>query len=113
MAKSLSTFENHRCVRQIIETTKSCGRLTVKEAVDLLNLHRTTVEKMFRTAVGTGEVMRYGRLGLFRDSRAIIDFDLQRFTTRKLPACRELPPLSDSPVYNHVLTILGAIACQK
>ena len=113
MAKSLSIFENHRCVRQIIETTKSRGRLTVKEAVDILNLHRTTVEKMFRTAVGTGEVMRYGRLGLFRDSRAIIDFDLQRYTTRKIPALQALPPLSDSPVYIRVLTVLGAMACQK
>lgn len=31
-------------------------------------------------AVKTGEVLRHGRFGLFRDQRATIDFDLAKYS---------------------------------
>ena len=68
-------------IRVIIEEVKIRGCLTVSEASQMLSLHRQTAEKYFRVAAERGELIRYGRLGLFRDPKAVIDFDLQRFLT--------------------------------
>jgi hypothetical protein len=46
----------------------------------MFNLHLTTAEKYIRIAVQRGERISYGRCGIFRDERAIIDFDLKRFS---------------------------------
>ena len=82
MARGLSAAERAACIQQIIDLTHRRGRLTVCSAVKILALHRTTVLKYFRVAEDSGEVIRHGRLGLFRDQRAIIDFDLLRFGGR-------------------------------
>ncbi|XXD10168.1 DUF977 family protein [Klebsiella sp. R445] len=70
-------------VRKTIELTREKGRLTVKEACGELHMCRDVVGKYFRSAAKTGKVIRYGSLGLFRDQRAVIDFDLCRFDYRK------------------------------
>ena len=69
--------------QKIIELTLTRGRLTVKEACAELNMCRDSVGKHFRAAARSGKVIRYGRLGLFRDQRTVIDFDLCRYDYRK------------------------------
>lgn len=78
-----SREQKHACVQAIIDLTREKGRLTVKEACCELQMCRDTAGRYFRAAVRTGQVIRYGRLGLFRDQQATIDFDLQRFSYRK------------------------------
>ena len=70
-------------INRIIELVKEQGRITTKDVVAMFNLHRTTAEKYIRIAVHRGELIRYGRCGIFRDERAIIDFDLKRFSYSK------------------------------
>lgn len=71
-------------INRIIELVKEQGRFTTKDVVAMFNLHRTTAEKYIRIAVLRGELIRYGRCGIFRDQRAIINFDLKRFTHNKM-----------------------------
>nr|WP_237766563.1 DUF977 family protein [Enterobacter hormaechei] len=49
----------------------------------MFDLHRSTAEKYIRIAVQRGELIRYGRCGILRDERAIVDLDLKRFTFSK------------------------------
>ena len=71
-------------INRIIELVKEQGRFTTKDVVAMFNLHRTTAEKYIRIAVLRGELIRYGRCGIFRDQRASINFDLKRFTHNKM-----------------------------
>ncbi|MGN5574273.1 DUF977 family protein [Enterobacter sp. Lyrl_3] len=113
MARALSPAQKSACIKTIIRLTRQSGRLTVRDASAILGLHRTTTEKYFRAAVSTGEVVRYGKLGLFRDQRATIDFDLERFSYSPKSPLSGLPPLSNSGVYSRVINIHGAMLCQK
>lgn len=70
-------------INRIIELVKEHGRITTKEVVAMFDLHRTTAEKYIRIAIERGELIRYGRCGVFRNLRAIIDFDLKRYTAKK------------------------------
>ena len=79
MARALSAAERREYVSAVIRITKHQGRLTTTEAMNKLGLSRDTVLKYFREAEASGEVVRHGRLGLFRDHRAVIYFDMQRF----------------------------------
>lgn len=78
-----SREQQQASVQKIIELTLERGRLTVKEACVELCMCRDAVGKHFRAAAQSGKVIRYGNLGLFRDYRATIDFDLNRFSYRK------------------------------
>ncbi|WP_159867302.1 MULTISPECIES: DUF977 family protein [unclassified Raoultella] len=78
-----SREQQQASVRKIIELTREKGRLTVKEACGELCMCRDAVGRHFRAAAKTGKVIRHGHLGLFRDQRAAIDFDLCRFDYRK------------------------------
>ncbi|HEI9718706.1 hypothetical protein DOD04_02085 [Klebsiella michiganensis] len=79
MARAISAAERREYVRAVIRITKHQGRLTTSGAMKKLGLSRDTVLKYFREAEATGEVVRHGRSGLFRDQRAVIDFDMKRF----------------------------------
>ena len=50
--------------------------------LSMFGLHRTTAEKYIRIAIQQGELIRHGRSGIFRDQRAAIDFDMERYTHR-------------------------------
>nr|DAQ12565.1 MAG TPA: protein of unknown function (DUF977) [Caudoviricetes sp.] len=78
MARALSAVERREYVRAVIRITRHQGRLTTTEAMKKLGLSRATVQRYFSEAEATGEVVRHGRLGLFRDQRAVIDFDMKR-----------------------------------
>ncbi|MHA0994587.1 DUF977 family protein [Enterobacter ludwigii] len=71
-------------INRIIELVKEQGRMSTKDVVAMFNLHRTTAEKYIRIAVQRGELIRHGRCGIFRDQRAIIDFDLSRFSHHRV-----------------------------
>lgn len=66
----------------IIELVKKHGRATTNDVVAIFGLHRTTAEKYIRAAVEQGKLIRHGRCGVFRDQRAVIDFDMERYTHR-------------------------------
>lgn len=84
MPRPKTQSERNQIISRIIELVKKHGRITTKEVVAMFDLHRTTAEKYIRIAIARGELIRYGRCGIFRDQRAIIDFDLKRFShTRK------------------------------
>ncbi|MEB6185332.1 DUF977 family protein [Enterobacter roggenkampii] len=70
-------------INRIIELVKEHGRITTKEVVAMFDLHRTTAEKYIRIAMERGALIRYGRCGVFRNLRAIIDFDLKRYSAKK------------------------------
>lgn len=66
----------------IIEMVKKHGHATTNDVVAMFGLHRTTAEKYIRAAVKQGHLIRHGRCGVFRDQRAVIDFDMERYTHR-------------------------------
>lgn len=80
MARPNTYQERKSAVRRIITAAKERGRITTRQAVEILGLHLNTVEKYFRDAEKSGEVIRHGKLGLFRDYRATINFDMERFS---------------------------------
>ena len=84
MPRPKTQSERNKIISRIIELVKKHGRITTKEVVAMFDLHRTTAEKYIRISITRGELIRYGRCGIFRDQRTIIDFDLKRFShTRK------------------------------
>lgn len=84
MPRPKTQSERNQIISRIIELVKKHGRITTKEVVAMFDLHRTTAEKYIRIAIERDELICYGRCGIFRDQRAIIDFDLKRFShTRK------------------------------
>ncbi|MCM8841907.1 DUF977 family protein [Citrobacter cronae] len=88
--------------------------ITVSEASQMLSLHRQTTEKYFRVAAERGELIRYGRLGLFRDQKAVIDFDLQRFSYGSSKPVIELPAdFRGSAVMRRVIEIVGRMPALK
>ena len=66
----------------IVEMVKKQGRATTRDVAAMFGLHRTTAEKYIRAAVEQGKLIRHGRCGVFRDQRAVIDFDMERYTHR-------------------------------
>lgn len=86
MARKKTYKERTQIIDRIIELVKEQGRITTNDVVAMFGLHRTTAEKYLRAAVEQGCLVRHGRCGIFRDLRATIDFDLKRFSHRKVAA---------------------------
>ena len=82
MAKPKTYQERTLIIAWIIEMVKQYGRATTKDISAMFGLHRTTAEKYIRIAIQQGELIRHGRSGIFRDQRAVIDFDMERYTHR-------------------------------
>ncbi|EBE2201752.1 TPA: DUF977 family protein, partial [Salmonella enterica] len=61
-------------------------------------VHRTTAEKYLRIALERGGFIRHGRCGIFRDQRAVIDYDLRRYSSSQVTGFSALPVLEKSPV---------------
>ncbi|EMH98285.1 hypothetical protein KPRYC492_14185 [Klebsiella pneumoniae RYC492] len=68
-----------------------------------MGLSRATVQRYFSEAEATGEVVRHGRLGLFRDQRAVNDFDMKRFGLVPKVAVGMNYSLLGSPVFQRVV----------
>ncbi|EQA8340104.1 DUF977 family protein [Klebsiella oxytoca] len=69
-----------RDVRKIIDFVKSNGRITTEQVAEMTGCCVKTARLDMQLAVKTGEVLRHGRFGLFRDQRATIDFDLAKYS---------------------------------
>ncbi|HDR2862529.1 TPA: DUF977 family protein [Enterobacter asburiae] len=82
MARPKTHQERSLFIDWIIEMVKKHGRATTKDVVEMFGLHRSTAEKYIRVAIKQGSLIRHGRCGIFRDQRAVIDFDMERFTHR-------------------------------
>ncbi len=82
MAKPKTHSERTLFIAWIIELVKKHGRATTRDVAAMFGLHRTTAEKYIRAAVDQGKLIRHGRCGVFRDQRAVIDFDMERYTHR-------------------------------
>lgn len=82
MGRPYTLPERKAIVRRIIDTAKERGRITTRQAAEQFGMHLNTAEKYFRDATKSGEVVRHGKCGLFRDYRATIDFDMERFSRR-------------------------------
>lgn len=82
MPKPKTHIERTLIIQRIISLVNEGGRLTTHDVVAKFGLHRTTAEKYIRLAVEQGQLIRHGRCGVFRDQRAIIDFDMERYTHR-------------------------------
>ncbi|HBW3513719.1 TPA: DUF977 family protein [Klebsiella pneumoniae] len=109
MARAFSAVERREYVRAVIRITRHQGRLTTTEAMKKLGLSRATVQRYFSEAEATGEVVRHGRLGLFRDQRAVIDFDMKRFGLVPKVAVGMNYSLLGSPIFQRVLDVQEAI----
>ena len=109
MARALSATERREYVRAIIRLTQHHGRLTTTDAMKKLGLSRNTALKYFREAAASGEVVRHGRSGLFRDQRAVIDFDMKRFGLVPKAAVGMNYSLLGSPVFQRFLDVQEAM----
>lgn len=109
MARALSAAERREYVSAVIRITKHQGRLTTTEAMKKLGLSRDTVQRYFSKAEASGEVVRHGRLGLFRDQRAVIDFDMKRFGLVPKAATGMNYSLLGSPVFQRFLDVQEAM----
>ena len=86
MPRPKTQSERAQIITRIIELVNEHGRITTKDVVVMFDLHRTSAEKYMRIALARGGLIRYGRCGVFRDQRAVIDFDLKRFSHSKAAA---------------------------
>ena len=85
MPRPKTRKERSLFISWIIELVKKHGRATTNDVAAMFGLHRTTAEKYIRVAVEQGQLIRHGRSGVFRDQRAVIDFDMERYTHRGAP----------------------------
>ncbi|MFU2166529.1 DUF977 family protein [Lelliottia nimipressuralis] len=83
MPRPKSHRERTQIISRIIELVRELGRIKTCDVVVLFGLHRTTAEKYMRIAVQQEELIRHGRCGIFRDQRAVIDFDIKRYSHSK------------------------------
>ncbi|EJK2390465.1 DUF977 family protein, partial [Salmonella enterica] len=98
MARPKTQEERSLFIAWIIEMVKKYGHATTKDIVEMFGLHRTTAEKYIRVAVERGNLIRHGRCGIFRDQRAVIDYDLKRYSCNKTTGFSALPALEKSQV---------------
>ncbi|EMP8156332.1 DUF977 family protein [Klebsiella pneumoniae] len=70
-----------RDVRRIIDFVKEHGRITTEQVAEMTGLSIKTARLDMQVAQRTGELIRDGRQGLFRDNRATIDFNQENLTT--------------------------------
>ncbi|HDR2791799.1 MULTISPECIES: DUF977 family protein [Enterobacter] len=84
MARPKTNQERSLFIAWIIEMVKKHGRATTKDIAEMFGLHRSTAEKNIRVAIKQGELIRHGRCGIFRDQRAVIDFDMERYTYSRI-----------------------------
>ena len=82
MPRPKTHSERTLIIQRIIRMVNEAGRVTTADVVAKFGLHRTTAEKYLRIAIQRSGIIRHGRCGVFRDQRAVIDFDMERYTHR-------------------------------
>ncbi|EBP4366245.1 DUF977 family protein [Salmonella enterica] len=79
MARPKTHSERMIILERIIGLVKEQGRITTNDVVAIFGVHRTTAEKYLQIALVRGGFIRHGRCGVFRDQRAVIDYDLSEW----------------------------------
>ncbi len=111
MARPKTHKERALIISRVIELVNQYGHVNTKNVVELFGLNRATAGKYLRIAQERGGFIRHGYSGIFRDERAVIDYDLQRYSgSRGAGSSLELQPLGTSPVMGRTLQIYGATA---
>lgn len=82
MPRPTTHSERTLLIAWITELVKKHGRATTNDVVAMFGLHLPTAEKYIRAAIEQDQLIRHGRCGVFRDQRAVIDFDMERYTHR-------------------------------
>lgn len=82
MARPKTQEERMLFISWIIALVRKYGHATTKDVAAMFGLHRGTAEKYIRIAIKQGKLIRNGRCGIFHDTRAVIDFDMERYTHR-------------------------------
>ncbi|ELN9411298.1 TPA: DUF977 family protein [Klebsiella pneumoniae] len=77
----ITQLQKVRDVRRIIDFVKEHGRITTEQVAEMTGLSIRTARLDMQVAQRTGELIRDGRQGLFRDNRATIDFNQENLTT--------------------------------
>lgn len=98
MARPKTHSERTIILERIIGLVKEQGRITTNDVVAMFGVHRTTAEKYLQIALERGGFIRHGRCGIFRDQRAVIDYDLRRYSSSQVTGFSALPVLEKSPV---------------
>ncbi|EAB2012450.1 DUF977 family protein [Salmonella enterica] len=98
MARPKTHSERMIILERIIGLVKEQGRITTNDVVAMFGVHRTTAEKYLQIALVRGGFIRHGRCGVFRDQRAVIDYDLKRYSCNKTTGFSALPALEKSQV---------------
>ncbi|EDS6511336.1 DUF977 family protein, partial [Salmonella enterica subsp. enterica serovar 4,[5],12:i:-] len=96
MARPKTQSERMIILERIIGLVKEQGRITTNDVVAIFGVHRTTAEKYLRIALERGGFIRHGRCGIFRDQRAVIDYDLRRYSSSQVTGFSALPVLEKS-----------------
>lgn len=79
MAQKYATKElREQLIREIIALVKSRGRLTTAEAAKHFGIEQETMRRRFLDAGATGEVIRFEKFGLFRNEKAIAEYNIAR-----------------------------------
>lgn len=94
MARPKTHSERMIILERIIGLVKEQGRITTNDVVAIFGVHRTTAEKYLRIALERGGFIRHGRCGIFRDQRAVIDYDLRRYSSSQVTGFSALPVLA-------------------
>ncbi|EBC1279577.1 DUF977 family protein [Salmonella enterica] len=98
-------------IDRLTELVNEHGHITTRDTVMLFGIHRTTAEKYLREAMKRGGFLRHGRSGIFRDQRAMIDFDMRRYSShgkKSLKSDRVLPA-KYGEVLGRVVQIYGGM----
>lgn len=111
MSRPKTHQERTLIIDRLTELVNGHGHITTRDTVMLFGIHRTTAEKYLREAIRRGGFLRHGRSGVFRDQRAMIDFDMRRYSSRRkndLQFDGILPP-DKGDVQRRVVQIYGAM----
>lgn len=98
MARPKTQSERMIILERIIGLVKEQGAHHDEPTSLRFLAHRTTAEKYLRIALERGGFIRHGRCGIFRDQRAVIDYDLRRYSSSQVTGFSALPVLEKSPV---------------
>lgn len=79
MAQKYATKElREQLIRELIAMVKLHGRITYAQAVNHFGIQDDMIRRRFNEAVATGEVIRYGKCGLFRDEKTVAEYLKER-----------------------------------
>ncbi|EGR9571015.1 DUF977 family protein [Salmonella enterica subsp. enterica serovar Grumpensis] len=111
MSRPKTHQERTLIIDRLTELVNEQGHITTRDTVMLFGIHRTTAEKYLRETMRRGGFLRHGRSGIFRDQRAMIDFDMRRYSSHgnKSQKSERVLAAAYGEVLGRVVQIYGAM----